>query len=706
MTTLNLSIRLGAEGQQQLESVLRSLGQEGEAALGRIQRAGEGPTRDMQALGAAGERARDALGGLGDLAGPVKDVLGALADVHAEAVRVASEGERAQHRVEGALRATGGRAGVTAKEISDLAAELSGATLLDDDQIKSAAAALTAVRGVSGEVFKDTIRLAADMSSVFGGDLTAAATRLGKALQDPAKGLDALHDAGIDFSDEQRRLVRTLAETGRAAEAQREILGVLAERVGGSAAAENTGLAGASRSATKEYEAFLETVADAMPLESASRGWARFWREARGLAEGPTAEREIKSLVDAVAKAEDELKRLEERQAKAPRALRDAAAKTLGIDGQQAEVERLRGELDARIEAERQARRKEDEDRAAARATARAKPRAGDARREDAPRAEPPPDPGDEARAAARMFNAEATAEAVRQEEDRRAASDRAKAVIAEDVEAGRRVQEATRTEAERHAAEVARLSGLLDRGRIDQETFNRAMRDADPLMRGLGEAGERAFDRMGAGIAKMAVEGRVSLKGLRDLGVSVVNELMQEFIKLAIVNPLKEVIFGRGSPVRSGASSIVGTLIEGVFGPLSGGLSPVTAAANHQYLLGGGSVALGWGGPRAGGGPVEPGHLYLVNERRTERSSGPGLFLPLAPGRIDPHGGEGGRVSVTVVDQRGAGAPPARVSEGRGGDGEREITVLIQDAVETGIFDGRFDAAMRTTYGLRPAGQ
>ena len=41
------------------------------------------------------------------------------------------------------------------------------------------------------------------------------------------------------------------------------------------------------------------------------------------------------------------------------------------------------------------------------------------------------------------------------------------------------------------------------------------------------------------------------------------------------------------------------------------------------------------FGGGRAEGGPVSPGKIYAVNER----STAPGLFLPLAPGRIDPAG-------------------------------------------------------------------
>lgn len=44
-------------------------------------------------------------------------------------------------------------------------------------------------------------------------------------------------------------------------------------------------------------------------------------------------------------------------------------------------------------------------------------------------------------------------------------------------------------------------------------------------------------------------------------------------------------------------------------------------------------SIIGAFGGGRADGGPISPGKIYAVNER----STAPGLFLPLAPGRIDP---------------------------------------------------------------------
>jgi hypothetical protein len=40
------------------------------------------------------------------------------------------------------------------------------------------------------------------------------AIQLGKALEDPIKGLAALGKSGVTFTDEQKELIKTLVETG------------------------------------------------------------------------------------------------------------------------------------------------------------------------------------------------------------------------------------------------------------------------------------------------------------------------------------------------------------------------------------------------------------------------------------------------------------------------------------------------------------
>ena len=60
---------------------------------------------------------------------------------------------------------------------------------------------------------------------------------LGKALNDPVANLSALSRAGIQFSEDQKEVVKSLVETGNLAEAQTLILDELEKQYGGSAEA-------------------------------------------------------------------------------------------------------------------------------------------------------------------------------------------------------------------------------------------------------------------------------------------------------------------------------------------------------------------------------------------------------------------------------------------------------------------------------------
>ena len=81
--------------------------------------------------------------------------------------------------------------------------------------------------------------VATKLSMTSGGtkDLTGTAIMLGKALNDPVGNLGALSRSGIQFSDDQKKVIKTLWETGKRAEAQRVILAELEKQYGGTAEA-------------------------------------------------------------------------------------------------------------------------------------------------------------------------------------------------------------------------------------------------------------------------------------------------------------------------------------------------------------------------------------------------------------------------------------------------------------------------------------
>jgi uncharacterized coiled-coil protein SlyX len=141
------------------------------------------------------------------------------------------------------LRATGGAANITAKGIDALAQSQLALTGTDDELVKQAANVLLTFRQIRNEgsgmnaIFTRSVKAVQDISAVFGTDLRGSAVQLGKALQDPIRGVTALRRSGITLSQSQRDLIKNLVESGRILTAQKVILGEVEHQVGGTAEA-------------------------------------------------------------------------------------------------------------------------------------------------------------------------------------------------------------------------------------------------------------------------------------------------------------------------------------------------------------------------------------------------------------------------------------------------------------------------------------
>jgi len=90
----------------------------------------------------------------------------------------------------------------------------------------------------------DRATLAAiDLAAAGFGSAETNATQLGKALQDPIKGITALARAGVTFTEQEKAKIKVLVESGKMLEAQDMILSAIETQVGGTAAATATGSA-------------------------------------------------------------------------------------------------------------------------------------------------------------------------------------------------------------------------------------------------------------------------------------------------------------------------------------------------------------------------------------------------------------------------------------------------------------------------------
>jgi hypothetical protein len=125
------------------------------------------------------------------------------------------------------------------------ATELS--TAVDGDLIRSTQAKLLTFANlaktadqVGGAMDRATLA-AIDLAAAGFGEAEQNAVQLGKALQDPVKGITALARSGVTFTEQEKEKIATLVESGKVLEAQNMILSAIETQVGGTAAATATG---------------------------------------------------------------------------------------------------------------------------------------------------------------------------------------------------------------------------------------------------------------------------------------------------------------------------------------------------------------------------------------------------------------------------------------------------------------------------------
>lgn len=163
--------------------------------------------------------------------------LAALKRGLAEVTEFAGEQEDAEIKLAGVIRATGGAAGFTLGQLRTMAGELQGVTRTGDETTLSAMAVLATFKEVKGVNFKEATLSALNMSTVMGTDLQSSVVQVGKALNDPIKGLTALSRVGVSFTDAQKEQIKALQESGDMMGAQKVILEELRSEFGKTAEA-------------------------------------------------------------------------------------------------------------------------------------------------------------------------------------------------------------------------------------------------------------------------------------------------------------------------------------------------------------------------------------------------------------------------------------------------------------------------------------
>ena len=207
-------------------------------------------------------------------------------------ISLANDYERQCSKLETLVRSTGGAAGFTARELMDMAGAFEAASIYGDDMVANAEAIILTFKEIRGDVFKETMGYVLDLATVMGTDLRSAAVQLGKALNAPVQNLGALSRAGIQFTDQQKDMIKTLWEAGRHLEAQRLILDELASEFGGTAAAQVEVFGGAWARMTNYFNDFKrelgfvvttspEAIAAVNELKDTFIEWGKYLKDHR-----------------------------------------------------------------------------------------------------------------------------------------------------------------------------------------------------------------------------------------------------------------------------------------------------------------------------------------------------------------------------------------------------------------------------------------
>lgn len=170
--------------------------------------------------------------------------LGTLAVAGYKAFQSFEEAEAASRRLTNVLDNMG--KAEAAPAVEKLADELRKLTGVDDEVIKGGQTILATFSEVAesageiGGTFERATRASVDLAAAGFGSVESASVMLGKALQDPEKGITALSRAGVTFTDEQKKLIESFIAANDVASAQALILGEVERQVKGTAEASAT----------------------------------------------------------------------------------------------------------------------------------------------------------------------------------------------------------------------------------------------------------------------------------------------------------------------------------------------------------------------------------------------------------------------------------------------------------------------------------
>jgi hypothetical protein len=162
----------------------------------------------------------------------------AITAIGVASINLAREQIRVEKQLDQVIKSTGSAAGLTADELKRMARELQRVSNFGDETIISAQNMLLTFTKIGKEVFPQALKATLNIATAMNVGLKEASIQVGKALNDPILGITALTRVGITFTDQQKEMIKSLAESGQVMQAQTVILNELTTQFGGSAEAQ------------------------------------------------------------------------------------------------------------------------------------------------------------------------------------------------------------------------------------------------------------------------------------------------------------------------------------------------------------------------------------------------------------------------------------------------------------------------------------
>ena len=159
----------------------------------------------------------------------------AITDFGKSAVEAADKANAQFRILSNTIKVTGASAWTSEKDLENMSKSYAKNTNYSVTEIQKMQTVLLGFKNITGETFNEASEAIMDMSTVMGMDLTSAVQTVGKALDDPIKGLDSLRRQGFAFTDEQKEELAQLVKNGEQLKAQKIILDELATTYGGAA---------------------------------------------------------------------------------------------------------------------------------------------------------------------------------------------------------------------------------------------------------------------------------------------------------------------------------------------------------------------------------------------------------------------------------------------------------------------------------------